>query len=74
MSRWQERGENYGIVKELIEDPVLPTYARYEIWSIGSTGEPAEFMAEYRDRDMAASKMELMERFRETAREALTAG
>ena len=51
----------------------LPTYAVYEIWSIGKDGEPGELMTEYRDRDTAFKKMELMERFRETAREALTA-
>ena len=71
--KWYQRGENYGIVRNYVEDPDKMTYVVFEIWSIGKDGEPGEFMTEYRDRDMAVSKMDLMERFRETMREALTA-
>lgn len=69
---WHYQGNAYGIVRNYVMDPDQMTYVVFEVWSRGKNGEPEEFMADYRDRDIAVSKMDLLDSFRETMREALT--
>ncbi len=68
---WYQQGEHHGVIKNRIESPDQPTRVEYEVWSREQDGQPDEWMATYSDRDMAVSRIELLDRFRETAREAL---
>ena len=71
--KWFHQGENYGIVRAYLESADQPTRVEYAIYSVGRDRDPDEFMISYTDRERAVKKLELLERFRETAREALTA-
>ena len=70
---WYQQGEHHGVIKTLIESPDQPTVVMWELWSREKDGQPGECLDVYQDRDLALSRIDLLDRFRETAREAFLA-